>query len=233
MTKLQNKPATQKNKANYWSTPTRKVTTGNGHAEKGKSTTSSRSFTATPTTRTAPVKMQGKVRKTLDDLLHDGLKDILDAERQLVIGLAEIAKACNSEDLQDTFEKHLQQTHRHVDRIEKVMHRLGVNPAETETCEAMQGLIKEAREIISRYELSPVRDSALIIAAQKAEHYEIASYGSLCELCDVLGYPKMSDLLGRSLDEEETTDRMLTEIAQDINDEAHELSLHEEEMFGE
>jgi ferritin-like metal-binding protein YciE len=82
--------------------------------------------------------------------------------------------------------------------------------------------------------MSPVRDSALIIAAQKVEHYEIATYGSLCELCDVLGYPKLSDLLGRTLDEEETTDNELSELAQDVNDEAHEMSIQEEEeMYGE
>ena len=76
-----------------------------------------------------------------------------------------------------------------------------------------------------------MRDSALIIAAQKVEHYEIASYGSLCELCDVLGYSNLHDVLGRTLDEEEETDKDLSELAQDINDEAHELSAQEESSF--
>lgn len=178
---------------------------------------------------------QMKAHKTLNDLLKDGLKDIYSAERQLTEAIPEVARACNSEELQEAFEKHLQQTRRHVERLEKVMERLGVDPSDEENCEAMEGLISEGREIIEQYEMSPVRDSALIIAAQKIEHYEIAAYGSLCELCDVLGYPKLSDLLGRTLDEEETTDKELSEIAQDINDEAHEMSMEEEEeeMYGE
>lgn len=201
-------------------------------APSSRQTTPARQTTTTRQATTTAVK-ERRINKTLDDLLHDGLKDILDAEHQLIAVLPEVARACNSEDLQEAIEQHLQQTQRHVERIEKVMQRLGISSSQKEVCEAMQGLITETREIIDRYEMSPVRDAALIIAIQKAEHYEIASYGSLCELCDVLGYPKMSDLLGRTLDEEENADRELSEIAQDINDEAHEISLHEEEMYGE
>jgi ferritin-like metal-binding protein YciE len=170
----------------------------------------------------------GKQHKTLNDLLEDGLKDILSAEKQLVEALPEMAQAAYSEELQDAFEKHLEQTKRHVERVQKVMSRLNISTEGEEQCEAMEGLIAEGKEIIENYEPSPVRDSALIIAAQKVEHYEIASYGSLCELCDVLGYSNLHDILGRTLDEEEDTDQDLTDLAQDINDEAHELSLHEE-----
>ncbi len=233
MTKIQNKPTAKKNTVTKVIASNRTTGNGNGHSRTEANLATSRTRNLATATRTAPVNLQAKMRTTLDDLLHDGLKDILDAERQLIPVLTEIARACNSEELQETFEKHLQQTQRHVERVEKVMQRLGIPVTEKETCEAMEGLIKEVQEIIERYEMNPVRDSALIIAAQKIEHYEIAAYGSLCELCDVLGYPKMSDLLGRSLDEEETHDRLLTEIAQDINDEAHELSMQEEEMFGE
>jgi ferritin-like metal-binding protein YciE len=88
----------------------------------------------------------------------------------------------------------------------------------------MEGLIEEGKKTISEFERGPVRDSALIIGAQKIEHYEIAAYGSLCELADVLGENKIHDLLGRTLDEEEETDSNLSEIAQDVNDEAYELS---------
>jgi ferritin-like metal-binding protein YciE len=173
----------------------------------------------------------GKEQKTLNDLLQDGLKDILSAEKQLVEALPEMAKAAYNEDLQDAFTKHLAQTKRHVERVEKVMSRLNIPAEEEKKCEAMEGLIKEGQEIIEKYEESPVRDSALIIAAQKVEHYEIASYGSLCELCDVLGYSTLQDLLGRTLDEEEDTDKNLSAIAQEINDEAFELSEQTEEGY--
>ena len=173
----------------------------------------------------------GKQHKTLNDLLEDGLKDMLSAEKQLVEALPEMVQAADNEELQDAFRKHLEQTKRHVERLQKVMTRLNITVSEEEKCEAMEGLIREGKEIIERYESSPVRDSALIIAAQKVEHYEIASYGSLCELCDVLGYSNLHDVLGRTLDEEEETDKDLSELAQDINDEAHELSAQEESSF--
>jgi ferritin-like metal-binding protein YciE len=88
----------------------------------------------------------------------------------------------------------------------------------------MEGLIQEGRKVISEFERGPVRDSALIIGAQKIEHYEIAAYGSLCELADVLGENKIHDILGRTLDEEEETDLNLSDLAKDVNDEACELS---------
>jgi ferritin-like metal-binding protein YciE len=163
-------------------------------------------------------------QKTLEDLLITGLKEIYSAERQLLEALPEVAKACYSEDLQDAIEKHHKQTQRHVERIEKVFKRLNMEWDGKETCPAMEGLILENKRIISEFEESPVRDSALIIGAQKIEHYEIACYGSLCELCDVLGYWNLCDVLGRTLDEEEKTDLELTEIAMRVNDDAYEMS---------
>lgn len=161
--------------------------------------------------------------KTLNDLFAKELKDIYDAERQLLDALPEMVKAAYNEDLQDAFEVHLQQTKRHVERLEKIFDRLRIGKNEEEMCEAMEGLIMKCRQIIDEFEESPVRDSALIIGVQKIEHYEIASYGSLCELADVLGYAKIAELLDRTLEEEETTDKNLTLIAQDINDDAYEL----------
>jgi ferritin-like metal-binding protein YciE len=167
-------------------------------------------------------KTNGKSQvTTLDNLLEDGLKDIYSAEMQLLEALPEMAEAAYNEDLQDAFHHHYEQTKRHVERLDKVFARLNVEPGE-ENCEAMEGLIQEGKEIIEKYEEGPVRDSALIIAAQKVEHYEIASYGSLCELCDVLGYHRLGELLGRTLDEEESTDNELTHIAISVNDEACE-----------
>lgn len=170
----------------------------------------------------------GKKQKTLKDLLEEGLKDVYSAEKQLVEALPEFAKACSSEDLEDAFTKHLQQTKRQAERIEKIFQRLGINKAEEKKCEAMEGLIKEGQKIIEEFDESPVRDSALIIGAQKIEHYEIAAYGSLCELADVLGLSKVAEILDRTLEEEENTDQELTQLAEEINDEAYELSEQQE-----
>lgn len=166
--------------------------------------------------------------KTLDDLFEEELKGIYNAEKQLIDALPEMAKAAYSEDLQDAFEKHLHETERQVDRLEKIFERLNIDKNEEETCEAMQGLIEENNQVIEEFERSPVRDSALIIGAQKVEHYEIASYGSLVELADVLGYKKIAEILERTLDEEKNTDEDLSSIAQDVNDEACELHGKEE-----
>jgi ferritin-like metal-binding protein YciE len=174
-------------------------------------------------------KSTEKQAKTLHDLLEEALKDIYSAEMQLAEALPLMAKACYNEDLQDAFTNHLQQTKRHAERLEKVFNRLSIDKSEVEPCKAMEGLIAEAKKIIEEFEESPVRDSALIIAAQKVEHYEIASYGSICELCDVLGHQKTGELLGRTLNEEEETDELLTDIAQEINDEAYEMTASDDE----
>src|ERR1700741_99531 len=171
---------------------------------------------------------KSKSNKTLDDLFEDGLKDIYSAEKQLIEALPEMAKAADSEDLHDAFTKHLQQTKRHAERIEKVFERMEIDKTAEKKCDAMEGLIKENKKIIEEFDKGPVRDSALIIGAQKAEHYEIASYGSLCELADVLGYTKIAEILDRTLAEEEETDDHLTYLAQGINDEAYEMKSEEE-----
>jgi len=182
------------------------------------------SSAAEKTAKTGSTKKQ----KTLDDLFEEGLRDIYNAEKQLLEALPEMAEAAYSEDLQNALNEHLHETKRQSERLEKIFDRLRMDKNQEEKCEAMEGLVKEARQILEEFEESPVRDSALIIAAQKVEHYEIASYGSLCELADVLGYSKIADLLSRSLDEEEAADKNLTVIAQDVNDEACELSYEEE-----
>src|SRR5690606_8857774 len=131
-----------------------------------------------------------------------------------------------SEDLHDAFTKHHGKTGRQVERLEKVARRLGMNDIDAGSCPAMEGLVEECRRIIREFEESPVRDSAIIIAAQKIGHYQIACYGSLCELCDVLGYWNFCDVLGRTLDEEEKWDLELTEIAMHVNDDAYEMTAH-------
>jgi len=165
--------------------------------------------------------------QSLEDLFENNLKDIYSGEKQLVEALPKVAEAAYNEDLQDAFREHLEQTRKHVERLEKIFGRLGIEKGEEEKCLAMEGLIKECNRTIEEFEESPVRDSALIIGAQKIEHYEIAAYGSLCELADVLGISGALNLLERTLDEEETTDKNLTDIAKDINDEAFEMSQRE------
>jgi ferritin-like metal-binding protein YciE len=175
------------------------------------------------------IAQKEKNNKTLDNLFEEGLKDIYSAEKQLIEALPLMAKAAYNEELQDAFENHLQQTKRQAERLEKIFDRLRIEKNEEEKCKAMEGLVAECQKVIDEFEESSVRDSALIIGAQKIEHYEIASYGSLCELADVLGYSKIAELLDRTLEEEEETDKNLTEIALDVNDEAFELE-HEEVM---
>lgn len=160
---------------------------------------------------------------TLHHLFEENLQDIYDAEQQLVEALPEMAEAAESDDLREAFFNHLEETKEQVKRLEKIFSRLNIDKGNI-TCEAMQGLIEEGRNVINEFEESSVRDSALIIGAQKIEHYEIATYGSLCELADVLGLNKTKKILGESLEEEKNTDELLTDIAQDVNDEACELS---------
>jgi ferritin-like metal-binding protein YciE len=194
-----------------------------------KTQTLQRKATTGKTARSRVSAPSAKSHKSLDDLLEDGLREIYSAETQLLDAMPELAAACYSEDLQDAVNHHMEETRRHVERLEKVFRRLDIERTGNESCPAMEGLISEVRKVIGDYDESPVRDSALIIGAQKIEHYEIACYGSLCELCDVLGYWNMCDLLGRTLDEEEKTDLELTEIAMYVNDDAYEMSENDAE----
>jgi ferritin-like metal-binding protein YciE len=166
--------------------------------------------------------------KNLITLLESELKDIYNAEKQLVEALPAVAQAADNEELEEALNHQLEQTKKHVSRLEKIFERHGISKSEEKKCEAMEGLIAESNQIIKEFERGPVRDAALIISAQKIEHYEIASYGSLCELADVLGEDRLCDLLGKTLDEEERTDDILTDIAKEVNDEAVELSLSEQ-----
>lgn len=169
--------------------------------------------------------------QTLWTLLEKGLNDIYSAEMQLVQALPEVAQAADNEELEEAINTHLEETKKQVKRLDKVFERLGFEKDQSEECIAMKGLIEEGKKIIQEFTRGPVRDAALIIGAQKIEHYEIASYGSLCELCDVIGEERLGDLLGRNLEEEEEADELLSEIAKDINDEAAEMSMQKEEEY--
>ncbi|HIB8182196.1 TPA: ferritin-like domain-containing protein [Elizabethkingia anophelis] len=153
-----------------------------------------------------------------DSSLHkffiDGLKDIYFAEEALIEALGKMHEAATTEELKEAFEDHQHQTKRHISRLNKVFELIGEKP-EKKKCEAIEGIIKEAEEIIkSTEEGSMTRDAALIIAGQKAEHYEIATYGGLAQLAITMGHHQAADLLEKTLQEEEDTDYHLTEIAE-------------------
>jgi ferritin-like metal-binding protein YciE len=137
------------------------------------------------------------------------LSDIYDAEKQLTKALPKMAKAAEHEELKEAFEAHLEETQRHIERLEDVFEMFG-QPAKGKKCKAMKGLVEEGQEIISEDE----GDAAIICAAQKVEHYEIATYGSLCAWAKLLGENEAADLLTETLDEEKAADEKLNTLAE-------------------
>src|SRR3954454_18591165 len=161
-----------------------------------------------------------KKENNLHELLIEELRDIYHAEGQLLKALPKMAKAATSERLKEAFERHLEETEQHVERLERAFETLG-EPVKGKKCQAMEGLIEEAKEVMEEHSESPMLDAGLICAAQKVEHYEIASYGTICTWADLLGLDELSGLLKETLDEEKTTDETLTELAEsEINVEA-------------
>lgn len=148
----------------------------------------------------------------LHELFVDELRDILGAERQLVKGLKKMAGKARSENLKMAFENHLSETETHIDRLKEVMQSIGIQ-SRGKKCKAMEGLLNEADEIIDEFEDQDTLDAALIAAAQKVEHYEIASYGCLVTYAKLMKHQKAADLLGTTLNEEKETDTRLTDIA--------------------
>ena len=150
----------------------------------------------------------------LQKFFIEQLKDMYYAEKELIKGLEEMKKAASTEELEDAFEAHLKQTERHVQRLEKVFKMVSRMP-EQRTCEVIDALLKSGRTVISQTkEGSLTRDAALIIAAQKIEHHEIAAYGGLVQLAVTMGLNRAADLLDKTLREEEQTDSLLTDIAE-------------------
>jgi len=150
--------------------------------------------------------------KTLNDLFLHELKDLYHAEHQLLKALPKMAKAATSDELRMAFEDHLQETEGQVERLEQIFTELNV-PARGIKCEAMEGLIKEGKEAIEEDLDDDVRDAALICAAQRVEHYEIAGYGCARTFAERLGHNHVAELLQQTLDEEGNADKKLTEIA--------------------
>ncbi len=155
----------------------------------------------------------------LSDLFHDELRDILSAERQLISAIPKMVKMASSQQLKKAFEMHLEQTRTQATRVEQAFEETG-KVARAKTCEAMKGLIKEASSMMDADAVPEVMDAALIACAQKIEHYEIASYGTLCTWAKLLGYSDALELLKLNLNEEEETDEALSVIAETVNSEA-------------
>lgn len=158
---------------------------------------------------------------TLEDLLVEELKDLYSAENQLLKAIPKMAKAANSPDLRKGFEKHLKQTEEHVKRLEKVCQELEVSP-KGKKCKAMEGLVEEGSEVIKEDADPDVKDAALIAAAQRVEHYEMAGYGCVRTYANLLGYKSAAKLLQQTLDEEGDTDKALTKLSESINVDAEE-----------
>jgi ferritin-like metal-binding protein YciE len=150
--------------------------------------------------------------KSLKDALLDELEDILSSETQITKALPKMAEKATHPKLKAAFEEHLTQTEGHVERVEKAF-KLLRHKAEPKTCEGTKGLIKEGKSIMSEDADPEVMDAMLIAAAQKVEHYEIASYGTVCTWAELLGLTELKELLGQTLDEEEKTDKKLTRLA--------------------
>lgn len=151
--------------------------------------------------------------ETLQDLLVHELKDLYSAERQLIQALPKMAKAATSDELRTAFENHLAQTEEQVVRIETIMESFGESP-KGQKCAGMEGLIEEGRNFLKEEADEDVMDAGIIAAAQKVEHYEIASYGAVVEYARVLGHTEAQRLLEQTLEEEKNADQLLNQLAE-------------------
>jgi ferritin-like metal-binding protein YciE len=154
--------------------------------------------------------------QALKELYIDELKDIYNAESQLVKALPKMAKAASSDDLRKGFEGHLEQTRGHVQRLEQIFKALGEKPS-GKKCKGMEGLVAEGQEMMDEDFEDDLMDAALISAAQRVEHYEIAAYGTVRTYAELLGEENAVTLLEQTLQEEKETDQKLTDLASDIN----------------
>jgi ferritin-like metal-binding protein YciE len=151
--------------------------------------------------------------ESLEDLYVDELKDLYSAENQLLKALPRMAKAASAPKLSKAFESHLKQTRSHVTRLEKIFKKLGGSP-KGKKCKAMEGLLAEGKELMAEDAEDAVMDAALIGAAQRVEHYEMAGYGCVRTYARLLGHDDAADLLQKTLDEEGVADKALTALAE-------------------
>jgi ferritin-like metal-binding protein YciE len=162
--------------------------------------------------------------QTIDALFEHELQDLHSAEQQLVKALPKMVKNATSEELRQAFETHLEQTHGHLERLDKIISDLDLS-AGRHKCKAMAGLIAEADELLKAEAVDSVRDAAMIGAAQRVEHYEIAGYGTARTYAEMLGHAEAAQLLQQTLDEEKETDELLSGLAvSSVNVEAQNAS---------
>jgi len=182
----------------------------------GKNQSSSRSNKATTRRNQSEDESdQGGMNNALHELFLEELADIHNAEQQLTKALPKMAKAAESEELRQAFEEHLEQTEEQISRLDQVFESLG-EKMKRKTCKAMQGLIEEGNEVMQEHKGNPAIDAALIAAAQRVEHYEMAGYGCARTYAHMLGLTEQSALLQRTLDEEGDTDHKLTDLAETV-----------------
>jgi ferritin-like metal-binding protein YciE len=160
-------------------------------------------------------------QKALKDLYVDELRDLYDSEQQLIKALPKMVKAAYSAELRSGFEQHLEQTRGHASRLEQILQGLG-EPVKGKKCKGMQGIVVEGGEAISEGYEGPLMDAALISAAQRVEHYEIAGYGTVHAFALVLGEEEAASLLEQTLQDEKETDETLTQLSAHINPQAAE-----------
>jgi ferritin-like metal-binding protein YciE len=158
-------------------------------------------------------------KNSLKGLFVDELKDLYSAENQITKALPKMAKAASSDELREGFEEHLEQTKGQIERLQQIFETLGEKPT-GKKCLGMEGLLKEGAEVMEDDFEDAVMDAALISAAQRVEHYEIAAYGSVIAFAELLGEDEAVSLLKETLEEEKETDEKLTELSEDINAEA-------------
>jgi ferritin-like metal-binding protein YciE len=159
---------------------------------------------------------KGKVT-TLHELFLEQLRDLYSAEEQLIEALPQMAEAAHAPALKEGFKEHLQQTEEHARRIVEIFQGLDAGEPTGKTCQAMKGLIKEGQETIGEDATAPVKDAALIAAAQRVEHYEMAGYGTVRTFAELMGHDAAAHLLQKTLDEEAATDKKLTTAAKTLN----------------
>ena len=156
---------------------------------------------------------------TIEKLFIDELKDLYSAENQITKALPKLAKAASSNELRSAFESHLEETKQQIERLEQIFQMLEKSP-QGKTCSGMKGVLTEGSELLEETAEGPVRDAALISAAQRVEHYEMAGYGTVRTYAQLLGQDKIVTLLDKTLQEEKSADSKLTKIANNVNGEA-------------
>lgn len=167
--------------------------------------------------------MKSEKINTFDELFQNGLEYMYDAEKQLTQALPKIAQAASTPHLRQAFEQHLEETRMHVNRVEQVFTKLGLK-ASGKTNSVMEAMVHEAEQMIQHTDISPLRDTALIVAGNQVEHFEIGSYGSLRHFAQLMGHEEIISLLEDNLREEKEADRKLTQIGEsEVNQEALRL----------